>query len=242
MKLTLSQIQSITLGASRICEENDGIHFYRFTKEQEDFYAGYREDFHVKTFATSGICLSFRTNSRKLFLEADVAIRSSRSYFSFDLVINGKLSDTLQNFDESTLPRIYCYEDYPSGEVSKEFTLPDGEKEVKLIFPWGASAVIKQILLDDGATIIPVKPAKKLLAFGDSITHGYDALYPSHKYITRLADFLNAEEHNKAIGGEVFTPGLSLLKEDYTPDYITVAYGTNDWKHRRDESALNAAK
>ena len=34
---------------------------------------------------------------------------------------------------------------------------------------------------------------------------------------------------NKAIGGEVFVPGLAKIKADFSPDYITVAYGTNDW-------------
>lgn len=241
MKLTLSQIRSITLGASRICEAADGIHFYRFTKEQEDFYAGYSEDFYNKTFTSSGICLSFRTNSRKLFIKTDVTIPGTRHYFSFDLMVNGKLADTLHNFDESALPRVYCFEPFPCGEFSKEFILPEGEKDVRLLFPWSAIAVMKEISLDDGASIIPIRPEKKLLAFGDSITHGYDALYPSHKYITRLAEFLNAQEHNKAIGGEVFVPGLSQLKEDYVPDYITVAYGTNDWRWRDDETTLRAA-
>lgn len=241
MKLTLSQMKSVTLGASRICEETDGIHFYRFTKEQADFYAGYSEYLYNISLTTSGICLSFRTDSRKLFIKTDVATPGTRHYFSFDLMVNGKLADTLQNFDESALPRVYCFEPFPGGEFSKEFILSDGEKDIKLIFPWVAEAVIKEITLDDGASVTPVKPGKKLLAFGDSITHGYDALHPSNKYITKLADFLDAEEHNKAIGGEIFMPQLAQLKETYIPDYITVAYGTNDWRRRDDETTLRAA-
>ena len=34
MKLDLDQIKAITAGAVRVQEEQDGIHFYRFTKEQ----------------------------------------------------------------------------------------------------------------------------------------------------------------------------------------------------------------
>ena len=72
-----------------------------------------------------------------------------------------------------------------------------------------------------------------MLIFGDSITHGYDALYPSHSYATRLATLLDADARNKGIGGEVFQPRLALTKEhDFAPDLITVAYGTNDWGHR----------
>ena len=74
-----------------------------------------------------------------------------------------------------------------------------------------------------------VKPKKKILVFGDSITQGYDALHPHKRYAARLADALNAEEINKAIGAEVFVPELAEICEDFCPDYISVAYGTNDW-------------
>ena len=74
-----------------------------------------------------------------------------------------------------------------------------------------------------------MKPAKKYLAYGDSITQGYDALRPSNRYAARLADFFGAEEINKANGGEIFVPPLAAMRVDFDPDYITVAYGTNDW-------------
>lgn len=48
----------------------------------------------------------------------------------------------------------------------------------------------------------------------------------------RLADALGAEEVNKAIGGECFFPELAATKEDFQPEYITVAYGTNDWSRK----------
>ena len=70
-----------------------------------------------------------------------------------------------------------------------------------------------------------------MIMFGDSITHGYDALNPSFSYANRLADLLNADFVNKGIGGERFFPTLAQLKDDIEPDYITVAYGTNDWAH-----------
>jgi hypothetical protein len=88
---------------------------------------------------------------------------------------------------------------------------------------------LQELCLDDGAWFEPVKPGKKLLCFGDSITQGYDTLYPSAKYATQLAKLLDAEERNKGVGGEIFFPELAKTKEDYEPDFITVAYGTNDW-------------
>ncbi|MBP3580252.1 MAG: SGNH/GDSL hydrolase family protein [Clostridia bacterium] len=87
-----------------------------------------------------------------------------------------------------------------------------------------------------------MKPEKKLIAYGDSITHGYDALRPSNRYIAKLADMLGAEEYNKAIGGERFFPELAKLKDAFVPDYITVAYGTNDWSCMDEETFKHKCK
>jgi hypothetical protein len=54
---------------------------------------------------------------------------------------------------------------------------------------------------------------------------------PMNRYAGKVADALEAEEINKAIGGEKFCPWLSDLKEPFEPDYVTAAYGTNHW-HR----------
>lgn len=50
-----------------------------------------------------------------------------------------------------------------------------------------------------------------------------------------MADLLSAEEYCKAIGGEFFNPDLALAYEPIEPDYITVAYGTNDWSKKTRE-------
>ena len=240
MKLSLEQIKTITLGAVRIEETEQGIEFFRFTKEQEELYKKRSADYYTKSFSTSGIRLSFTTNSKTLTLKTTVSGGSSRNYFAFDLIIDGKKTDTLQNFDEALLPSPYTVATLPLGEFSKTFNLGEGKKQIDLYFPWGVNAVINELSVDDGAILEPIKPKHKLLCFGDSITHGYDALYPSNKYITKIANFLDAEEINKAIGGEVFFPDLAAAKEDFIPDYITVAYGTNDWnRNEADETEQN---
>ncbi len=40
---------------------------------------------------------------------------------------------------------------------------------------------------------------------------------------------------NKGVGGEVFFPELIMGKDEYNPDCVIVAYGTNDWKRRNKE-------
>lgn len=81
-----------------------------------------------------------------------------------------------------------------------------------------------------------------MLVFGDSITHGYDALYPSNRYISRIANMLDAEEYNKAIGGEIYFPELAEENEPFEPDYILVSYGSNDWNRSTKEDLAQNCK
>ncbi len=238
MKLSLEQIRQIALGAVRIEEGENGVGFFRFTKEQEELYKVRRDDFYLKSFTTAGICLRFVTNSESLSLKTVVSQGTGRNYFSFDLFVNGEKVDSLTNFDETALPLNYTTCEYPIGEYVKTFCLGSGEKEVCLHFPWSVRATVKELSIDEGSFVRAVKPAHIMLCFGDSITHGYDALYTSRKYITQLANALDAEEHNKAIGGEIFFPELAATKEDFMPDYITVAYGTNDVSRCTDEEFI----
>ena len=235
MELNLSQLQAVATGAVYVSEYEGGFLFHRFTKEQEEFYRLRDAGHYLKTFAPTGVTLHFKTNSTRLFLQVETANGSSRYFFSFDVFVNGKMVGSMDNFTGVDLPYGDPTVKLPLGAFEKEFDLGPGEKELKVYLPFSTKTVVKTVALDDGALITPIKPAKKLLAFGDSITHGYDALHPSNKYITQLAEALDAEEFNKGIGGERFTPGLAglaALRDPFDPDYVTLAYGTNDWSHR----------
>ena len=197
------------------CQE-DGIHFYRFTAAQAQAYACTK--FHPKQYATAGVRLHFQTDSRTLGLKALIRPASNRKFFSFDILVDGKLLASLRN---------------PAGRFADEcngvFNLGEGMKDVCIHFPWSVCAVLQELSLDDGSCMTPVKREKKIIVFGDSITQGYDARHPSNRYAAHLADALSAEEFNKAIGGELFCPWLAELKDGFEPDYISVAYGTNHW-------------
>jgi len=229
MRLSVEELKKITWGAARVCEEDGGVCFHRFTQEQEDLYERTDADFFKKCKAPAGVRLVFRTDSRKLAMKVQISKATARAYFSFDVFADGKPVGYLDNFTGAELPKDYTTAELPWGTYSKEFDLDEGEKTVTVYMPWGLRVVLEEFRLDDGATVIPVRREKKLLAFGDSITQGYDALRSSMRYAGMLADSLEAEEFNKAIGGEVFFPELAALKDDFEPDYISVAYGTNDW-------------
>ncbi len=238
MQLNLRQMQKIVTGAVRTEQKDGVVRFYRFTKEQEELYKETKQLFYNRSFSTAGIKLLFQTDSAHISLKVKTETEDSRRFFSFDILVNGNPVGYLDNVPNGELPREYINVPFSLGRFSKSFSLGEGEKTVCIHFPFSVSGAIEEITLDDGAFIKAVKPAKKLLAFGDSITHGYDALRPSNRYIAKLAERLGAEEYNKAIGGEMFFPPLAALGETFEPDYITVAYGTNDW-NSLDEETFN---
>ena len=236
MKLNIEQLKQITTGAVKIKEENGWFSFSRFTAEQEKLYQITNKDFYNKTFSTAGIKFSFKTDSKNLFIKFRTSVSTSRKYFSIDVFANDCLIDYIDNFSDTELAQNYTQQEFLLGDFSKNFELGDGEKTVCVHLPWSVKTLIEEFSIDDDAFIEGIKPEKKLIAFGDSITHGYDALHPSNRYIAKLADMLGAEEFNKAIGGEVFFPELAESKDSFMPDYITVAYGTNDWNGTDEET------
>ena len=229
MNLSIDKIREITTGAARI-EEHDGeMCFFRYTKAQDDRYrARSYQELWKRSLCSAGIKLCFDTDSESLFLKIKVEAKTSRTYFSADVLKDGAILGYIDNVGDANTDN-YIALDLADGEFEKEFQLGKGTKRICIRLPWNMMTSIKEMRVDDGCFVTEAKSEKLLLAFGDSITQGYDALRSSDRYISRLADALGADEYNKAIGGDIFSPDLAALRDDLEPDFITVAYGTNDW-------------
>lgn len=219
MKLNDSQIRAVTSGAATVTKEADGIHFCRFTDWQAELYRTVHPDFYYKVPATANVRLDFVTDSKTLSVGVIYSKASSRRFGFTDVFCNGK---AIAHVGTDAIAE---------GLYEKTLDLGDGEKTIRIQLPWSVKTVLADLSLDDGATVIPVKKERKMLIFGDSITQGYDAKYPSASYAAILADRLCADARNKGIGGEKFFPALVERPESdgFAPDLITVAYGTNDW-------------
>ena len=220
MKLSFEQVKSAARGVARVEEIDGKINFFRFTAEQDDFYARRDKDFHRKSHASSGVILEFDTDSRNLGMSVEISSGSSRRFTAHSIFADGKRIGQLGSALAPELVR-ECYE--------SSFNLGDGTKRVKILFPWAACSKVAALTLDDGASFTPVQKEKTVILFGDSITQGYDAAIPENSYASQLVAALDANGINKAIGGEVFCPELASLPDAVKPDLITVAYGTNDW-------------
>lgn len=228
MKLTLQQLRQIATGAERIEEENGKIRFFRFNEAQQELYRQ-RQALGLRSRSTAGIKLQFITDSKTLALNVTAQPGSSRTYFAFDIWVDGKRIGSVDNYSDTDVPAAYADMQLPLGDYEGSFDLGEGDKQVCIYFPWSVDGQVNALYLDDGAKLIPAKRSKTLLAFGDSITQGYDALHPSNAYLAQLARNLDADEWNKAVGGEHFLPELAAIPNAIKPDILVVAYGTNDW-------------
>lgn len=243
MRLNFDQIQSITCGAVRILQEEKGLRFWRFTKEQEVMYYDTRVqtgmNYAGRSRASAGVKFAFRTDSKKLTLRVEAEPSTTRTYYDFEVLVNGVTIGSLNNHDGKLYPLGRPKACYSLEEISKEFFLGSGEKLVEVYFPWSVCPFVKAVELDEGSTLTPVKRPKTLLVYGDSITQGYDSTKLSGHYTAQLAKMLDADIVSKAIGGEIYHPPLAKLRDDLDPDYITVSYGSNDFR-KTDGAAFEA--
>ncbi len=230
MKATLDQIKSIAAGVARVEERDGKIFLLRFTEAQEAVYESREnKDFYNKTFATAGVRLAFTTDSRSLSLTTQTLPASSRQFFTYSVYRNDVFLGSHGG-------------DICTESITGTYDLGEGEKKVEIFFPWAVSSPILELSLDDGANITPFKRAHKMIMFGDSITHGYDSMDPAHSYAALLSAAISADAINKGIGGEVFRPSLAKQSDEIDVDYVTIAYGSNDWaKTDYDTFCQNAA-
>lgn len=227
MKLNLEQMKEITLGALKIETNGAGEYcFYRFTEHQmEDVYIEI-PDFYKKSKAAAGVRLDFLTDSESLSFRYTIKSGSSRKFYFFDCFVDGVLVSHEGEMEMSD----------KAGEITVTLGTDKRERRVTLWLPGLSIVRLSDVTLDDGASLRRAPTACKILVLGDSITQGYDAVYPSQSYANKMAWALDAEIVNQAIGGEIFRPAILDEELPFTPDLITVAFGTNDWSGQTAEA------
>lgn len=216
MKLDFETIKSITRGAISTEIEGGYIRFRRMTDRQADAFCAQNKGFLIKTYATASVYMDFMTDSELVRLHYG-AVRngSSRNNCNFDVLVNSNLYMHITDTPDSE-----------GGIIN--ISLDGKENRVQIFFPNLANPGVEYMEIKDGAFITPNPPKKTILCHGDSITQGYDATFPCSSYVNLLARHFDAEVINQAIGGARFNADV-VEKISKTPDFITVAYGTNDW-------------
>jgi len=236
MKLSFEDIRNITSGTEYIEKNNEAVEFHRFSKGEEE---AYRDSWlSPRTLATAGVKLHFRTDAASLSLKVVAESIGYNTLYAVDVFSNKKLVGQIKNYPDGTSKGDRTKNEYPIGEAEGSFFLGDGEKEIEVYLPWSVKLGIKEISVEGESFVSPVKKEKKCLIYGDSITQGATALSPSNAYAVRIADRLDAEGMNKAIGSEAYFPELLKARSgNFSPDYLIVSYGVNDWVLRTYEEA-----
>lgn len=215
--LSFNEIRDLIRGAVSIRQTDDGIVMQRFTDEQYHVYDN-NHDHQMKTWATAGMVLDFMTDASRIVMKYKIGYGSSRVFSCIDVTVND---------EPAAFHGVADYTKTPESVLDVQ--LDGKENHVRIYLPCLTQIVIRDLTFFDAGVIKPVKREKIMLAFGDSITQGYDAQHPKNAYAMLVADAFSADLYNKAIGGEKFLPALVATKDAIDPTFITVAYGTNDW-------------
>ncbi|MBR3933367.1 MAG: SGNH/GDSL hydrolase family protein [Clostridia bacterium] len=224
MVLSLEQITKVTQGAVTVEYVGGEYHFYRMTDGEYDITEKSIAD------ATAGVILEFKTDATKLNLTVNTELSMDiRSFFAFDIICNEKYVGSVKNFEDTEMKDNFGFKKFETGVYSGEFDLGQSEKTVKIVMPHTLIGTIKYLELADATYVEPCRKDKILIAYGDSITQGYDGQHPSRTYAYSLGQYLNAEVYNKAIGGLVFEYKRVECSLHQKADYVSVAMGTNDW-------------
>lgn len=178
--------------------------------------------------ALASAVLDFETDASAVRLEAVNGWNSTAvRYFYFDLYVDGHMlyHDGFsygENTDGSTMMRF--------GDWETTLALPDGTKRVQLYLPAICHVELKNVELVDATFVKPVASRLRWLAFGDSITEAHSSALPSMQYTEQVARAIDAQVYNQGIGGEMFMANKIVAGSYPAVDFITVAYGTNDYK------------
>ena len=217
MKLTVEQIKAITCGSVDVYETDNGWCCRRMTREMEEAYKIFREDNYKKKAQTcAGVRLAFETDSSSFSFTYGHYTDFSLGMGWFEIFVNGVKAG-------------YYPMDFGRKDLTAKVSLDGRVSLVEVYFPYHKCVAVKDVTVDDGSYIKPVKRSMTMLSFGDSITHGMCAQSPSRVYAVSLADKLEADLYNIAVSGDRFFPEILEYDMGISPDIITVAYGTNDW-------------
>ena len=218
MRADFETVWAVTVGAVRIFEKEDGVHFSRFTEEEEAGWYSCSKVLGDRSRSLCGIRLDFTTDATEIAF-----LLSSGN--KVDVWLNGVYNRTL-----------YFTEIRESGATEVRIPLVDQlgapipETRVTLWLPCHGGGVLG-FLDAAGATYIrPVKYKHRVLFLGDSITQGWNSERESMSYASRVTRFYDADALNCSVGGGYFSTA-TLGKNGYSPEAIIVAYGTNDFTH-----------
>ncbi len=177
-----------------------------------------------------GAVLGFKTDAKELTvhlyfnpIHISKSARNSKGIY----LIDGKSSG---DWTYSTAEKKTVRE---AEKLDLQIKVPGDGKEhsYEIIMPYADSVDICGITANDGARFEKTtKAAKRLMMFGDSVTHGFTASSIDGTYAYRTARLKNMELLNMAIAGRSSNPQDATVLASLKCEILTVLIGVNDWQ------------
>lgn len=225
------QLQSILYGG-KLKDDDNGYLLERFTKKQINLFAE-NDKFLKRLSGAAGICLDFYTNAIQIQIVYQILSMADREVMHLDIYEDGVMVKSFEGkpFDGQEFSTVYCRENTKQewSRITVYFPYMAKIKLYEVSIFHSKDALIQTVEQGRPGMVQTGIKRKKLLCYGDSITQGYDSLYPSQTYAARLARYYDMELWNQGISGYVFDARVIDGELTYKPDIVTVAYGTNHW-------------
>ena len=158
----------------------------------------------------AGVRLSFYSDTRRL--SGDIAPFGDAQ--NTDLYVDGEYFGTSDFADEST----FAFEN-----------LPPGEKLLELWLPQRGDFALRQLKVDDGATLRPYEDARpRWVTYGSSITHCGTAASPSFTWPAVVARGRNLNLTCLGYGGQChLDPQIACMMRDLPAEFLSIKAGIN---------------
>jgi lysophospholipase L1-like esterase len=202
-------------GVVSLEKKENGTIPWRIPYEDKDFYPD--EELHLQASHASGVRLLFKTNSKKVKLEAKCLEKDRYSVpreCQVDLCIDNEIIQTVV-FDKN--------------KKAIFDILPSGEKVVELWFSPSYKINLKNIELDNDATLNKTCDKRlKWITYGSSITHCMQATSPAMTWPAIVARNKNLNLTSLGYAGQCKLDSMiARIIRDMDADFITLKLGIN---------------
>ncbi len=209
MKLSAKTLKRLISGACYFEEKNGYMYPYHHTEAQIAYFKERLDFWYERSILQAGIKIELITDSESIELDYYASCYSG--------------SDTIDVYVNHLATGVHYLE---GGRGKAIFKLEKGEKRVTLYLPIDTVIGLKSLTVD-GKWKAARPRKRKLLAIGDSITQGYGAKLAGSTYINSLYRKTDFEILNQGIGGFRYEKGSVMPIDNFKPDRILVALGTN---------------
>lgn len=237
-------------GAVQLVEQDGGFVLpQRLFPEQMDHFDKIGR--HDRAVATAGVVIDFVTDGTEVALDCRVVRALNPLHELYQAVMTGDANDGTQPYGAADEGNVDGMDLVVDGRLVATVAPTNGtmrfafenrahdELEVRIYLPSIMSVAVGN--LRTNGSLKPVPMRGYLLALGDSITQGFVCGQPSVSYPAQIATTLGIDLINQAVAGHVFDAdslGSFSQWRDEQPELVVVAYGTNDWSHKRSAEVI----